>query len=230
MESTLTVKEKFPQDSRPRERLFRLGAEALSDHELLAIILKTGTRQMNVVDLSLRLLSQFDNLYNLNQASIEELMTIPGIGKVKAIELRATFELGNRVNDSVQTKFGTITSSEGAGNYFLKKMKGLEQEHVMALYLNTKNEIIKQETIFIGSLNQAVAHPREIFKGAVRVSAARIVIAHNHPSGNPEPSQADFNFTQRMVDCGELMGIDLLDHFVVGETSYISLREYGWIN
>ena len=227
--SQLTVKEKFPEDSRPRERLYRYGESHLSDHELLAIILRTGTRELNVIDLSLKLLAKFENLYNLKQASIEELMAIPGIGKVKAIELCATFELGSRVQRAKQGKYGVITSSEDAGDYLLDEMKGLEQEHVIALYLNTKNEVIKQETLFIGSLNSAISHPREIFKGAVRVAAARIVLAHNHPSGNPEPSQADYNFTKRLVECGELMGIDILDHFVIGETSFISLKEYGWI-
>ena len=110
-----------------------------------------------------------------------------------------------------------------------QEMRDLQQEHVIALYLNTKNEIIKKKTIFIGSLNSSVAHPREIFREAVRFSAARIIIGHNHPSGNPEPSEADLLFTRRMVESGQMIGIDLLDHFVVGSRSYVSLKEYGVI-
>ena len=133
---------------------------------------------------------------------------------------------GTRLANASQLKSGTITSTQAAGALLKKEMRDLQQEHVVALYLNTKNEIIKKKTIFIGSLNSSVAHPREIFREAVRYSAARIIIAHNHPSGNPEPSEADLVFTRRMVECGEMMGIDLLDHFIIGSEKYLSLKEY----
>src|SRR5690625_2138508 len=154
-------------------------------------------------------------------------MKISGIGRIKGIEILAAIEFGRRISNASQVKEGTVMSSSWVGNYIVKDMSNLTQENVVALYLNTKNEIIKKETIFIGSLNSAVAHPREIFKGAVRYSAARIIIAHNHPSGNTEPSEADLSFTRRMVDAGELMGIEVLDHFIIGEKDYLSLREHG---
>lgn len=229
MEKIPTVKEKYPEETRPRERLLAHGPEALADYELLAILLKTGSRGQNVVDLSLSLLNQFGSLYELKQASITELTSFPGIGPIKASELLAACELGYRIAHSAQTKKGKITSTQSAGQYFIRLFHGLQQEQVMAAYLNTKNEVIKIEMVFKGSLNTSVAHPREIFKGAVKYSAARILLAHNHPSGNTEPSQADQLFTKRIVECGEMMGIEVLDHFIVGENDYISLREYGWI-
>ncbi|HLR92277.1 MAG TPA: DNA repair protein RadC [Atopostipes sp.] len=217
----------IPEESRPRERMEHFGPKALADHELLAILLRTGTRDRNVVTLALEVLREVEDLYMFRHTSLQELMKIPGIGRIKAIEILAAIEFGRRINNATQVKEGTVLSSSWVGNYLSKDLSNLTQENVVALYLNTKNEIIKKETIFVGSLNSAVAHPREIFKGAVRYSAARIIIAHNHPSGNTEPSEADFSFTRRMVDAGELMGIEVLDHFIIGENDYLSLREHG---
>lgn len=228
MRETTLVRE-VPLSSRPRERLEQYGEKALATHELLAILLRTGPRDSNVIQLSLRVMNHFEDLYSLKMASIEELMAIKGIGRTKAIEIKACIELGTRLAHASQLKSGTITSTQAAGGLLKKEMRDLQQEHVVALYLNTKNEIIKKKTIFIGSLNSSVAHPREIFREAVRYAAARIILAHNHPSGNPEPSEADLVFTRRMVECGEMMGIDLLDHFIIGSNKYISLKEYGVI-
>lgn len=218
-----------PEQSRPRERLVEYGAKALANHELLAILLRTGTKNLNVLQLSMNILSEFDDLFMLRHVTIEELVTIPGIGKAKAIEVIAAIEFGNRVARASQIKEGTVTSSSYVGALLQEELGGLQQEHVMALYLNTKNEIIKKETVFKGSLNSSVAHPREIFRGAVKYAAARIIIAHNHPSGNPEPSEADISFTKRMIQAGEMIGIELLDHIIIGEEAYISLKEYGII-
>ena len=212
---------------RPRERMEEYGPKALADHELLAIILRTGTRDKNVVALALEVLRKTEGLYNFRHISMQELMEIPGIGRIKAIEILAATELGGRIARTSQVKEGTVMSSSWVGNFLIKEMSDLTQENVVALYLNTKNEIIKKETIFVGSLNSSVAHPREIFKGAVRYSAARIILAHNHPSGNTEPSEADFAFTRRVVDAGELMGIEVIDHIIVGESEYLSLREHN---
>ncbi|WP_034550686.1 RadC family protein [Carnobacterium funditum] len=223
---TSLVKE-VPVFSRPRERLENYGEKALANHELLAILLRTGTKDSNVMVLAMKVLNTFENLYFLKTASIEELMGITGIGKIKATEIRAAIELGIRISQASQLKIGQITSSRNAGEMLLNEMRDLQQEHVIVMYLNTKNEIIKKETVFIGGLNSSVAHPREIFRGAVRFSAARIIIGHNHPSGNPEPSEADIMFTKRMASCGEMMGIELLDHIIVGQTYYISLKELG---
>ena len=219
--------ELIPEYSRPRERLRKHGPKTLADHELLAIILRTGTREKNVVDLALEVLRQVEDIYRLRHVSLEELMKIPGIGQVKGVEVLAAIEFGQRVAQANQVKEGPIVSSGWLGDYLVRELSNLTQENVMAVYLNTKNEIIKKEIIFKGSLNSSVAHPREIFNGAVRYSAARIVIAHNHPSGNIDPSEADLLFTQRMVEAGELMGIEMLDHFIIGENNYISLKEEG---
>lgn len=217
----------IPNNSRPRERMEKLGPKALADHELLAIILRTGTKDKNVVNLAMDVLREVEDLHMLRQTSVQELMKIPGIGRIKAIEIMAATELGHRIAVAPQLKEGTVASSSWVGNYLTKELSNLTQENVVALYLNTKNEIVKKETIFIGSLNSSVAHPREIFKGAIRYSAARIIVAHNHPSGNTEPSEADYSFTRRMVDAGEMMGIEVLDHFIIGENKYLSLREEG---
>lgn len=217
----------IPNNSRPRERMEKLGPKALADHELLAIILRTGTKDKNVVNLAMEVLREVEDLHMLRQTSVQELMKIPGIGRIKAIEIMAATELGHRIAVAPQLKEGTVASSSWVGNYLTKELSNLTQENVVALYLNTKNEIVKKETIFIGSLNSSVAHPREIFKGAIRYSAARIIVAHNHPSGNTEPSEADYSFTRRMVDAGEMMGIEVLDHFIIGENKYLSLREEG---
>lgn len=216
-----------PTRSRPRERMEEFGPAALANHELLAILLRTGTKDYNVLQLSMQVFSHFDDLYMLKNASLEELLAIPGIGKVKAVELLATIELGKRIAKTPLLKEGTVTSSQYVGNLLINEMNGLQQELVVALFLNTKNEIIKRETIFKGSLNSSVAHPREIFKAALKYSSARIIIAHNHPSGNPEPSEADLAFTKRMTEAGKLIGIELLDHFIIGEDCYISLKEMG---
>jgi len=214
-------------DGRPRERMEEYGPKALADHELLAIILRTGTKDKNVVNLALEVLKKVEGLYEFRHVTLQELMKIPGIGRVKAIEILAAVEFGKRISHSSQVKEGTVMSSSWVGNYLMEDMAGLTQEKVSALYLNTKNEIIKNETIFVGSLNTSVAHPREIFKLAVRYSAARIILAHNHPSGNTEPSEADFAFTRRVVDAGEMMGIEVIDHIIVGDDEYLSLQEHG---
>lgn len=221
--------ELIPSNSRPRERMLKFGPKALADHELLAIILRTGTREKNVVALALEVFQRVEDVYMLRHITLNQLMDIPGIGEVKATEILAAIEFGRRVSQSTQVKEGVVSSSTWVGNYLSKELSNLTQENVVALYLNTKNEIIKKETIFIGSLNSSVAHPREIFNGAVRYSAARIILAHNHPSGNTDPSEADLMFTKRMVEAGDIMGIEVLDHFIIGEDTYFSLREHGYM-
>lgn len=217
----------LPSQSRPRERMEEYGAAALANHELLAILLRTGTKDCNVLQLSMQVFSYFDDLYSLKHASLEELLAIPGIGRAKAVELLASIELGQRIARTPLLKEGAVTSSQFVGDLLVEEMKDLQQELVVCLFLNTKNEIIRKETIFKGTLNSSVAHPREIFKAAVKYSAARIILAHNHPSGDPEPSDADLDFTRRLFEAGHIMGIELLDHFIIGEDSYVSLKENG---
>jgi len=214
-----------PKDAQPRERLLNYGEKALATHELLAIILRTGTKEENVLQLAFRFIQSFESLYELKQASIDELQKIKGIGPIKSLELKAAIELGARINASDLPKFGHITSTRSAGQRLLQEMSDLQQEHLIVLFLNTKNEVIKQKTIFMGTVNSSVAHPREIFKEAVKYPTARLIIAHNHPSGDTEPSSADLFFTKRMIACGELMGIEILDHLIIGQNEYLSLRE-----
>lgn len=213
--------------NRPRERLLAYGEKSLSDQELVAIILRTGSREKNVLHLAGYLLSYFETLYDFKQATIEELCAIKGIGTVKAVELKAMIELGNRISIAKQAKHGKVISSQSIGEMMISEMGDIQQERLVAVYLNTKHEIIRKETIFIGSLNQSIAHPREIFRGAVRVSAAKLILTHNHPSGDTSPSSNDISFTERMQECGEMMGIELLDHIIVGHSSYYSLKEGG---
>lgn len=222
------VKE-VPKTVQPRERLLAYGEKALSDQELLAILLRTGSKDEHVLQLAMRFLQSFDNLNRLKQASIEDFQKIKGIGQIKAIELKAAIELGSRVTMSIMPKYGHITSTKAVGEWLLREMSDLQQEEIVVLFLNTKNEIIKKKTIFMGTVNSAVAHPREIFKEAVKYPTARLIIAHNHPSGDTEPSKADLHFTRRMIACGELMGIEVLDHVIVGQNEYLSLRESSHI-
>lgn len=226
MKEKLLLRE-VPEDSLPRERLLNYGSQALSDQELLAIVLRTGYAKQNVMELAAALLQHFSSLFEIKQASLQELMTVKGIGKIKALELQAILELGLRIQKAQQPKIGKVTSSYDLAQQLISQQKDWHQERLVALYLNTKNEIIAQKTIFVGSLNQSIAHPREIFRYAVRCSAARVLISHNHPSGNPTPSSNDCEFTKRLIHCGEVMGIEILDHIITGEKSYISLREEG---
>lgn len=223
--SRISFIEEVPKMSQPRERLVAYGEKALSDHELIAIILRTGMKDENVLQLALKLLNQFENLNELKHASLEEFQKIKGIGPTKSIELKAAIELGYRVATSAVPKHGHIVSTSTAGHWLIKEMGDLHQEHLIVLFLNTKNEIIRKKTIFIGTVNSSVAHPREIFKEAVKYPTARLIIAHNHPSGDTEPSHADIIFTKRMIACGEMMGIEVLDHLIIGEKDYLSLRE-----
>lgn len=213
--------------NQPRERLVKIGAKGLSDHELLAIILRTGTRERPVMDLAQAVLNQFETLYELKMASIEELQKIKGIGKIKATEILAVLELGQRLTQAKQPKFGHVTGSKDLGEMMIDELKDLQQEHLIGIFLNNRNEIIRKETLFIGSLNQSIAHPREIFRAAVKYSAARIVLVHNHPSGDVKPSTQDIMFTDRVMESGRLLGIDVIDHLIIGHETYFSIRESG---
>ncbi len=225
-----TTIHELPEEIRPRERLMTHGASALTSYELLAIILRTGNRNLNAIQLAMKIIQHFGTKFDLRTASYHDLIQLPGVGPAKAVEIQATIEFGRRLYQSNQEKLGVIMSTKDAGNYCIERLKDLQQEHVLAIYLNTKNQIIKDKIIFIGSLNASVAHPREIFKEGVRCSAARIIVCHNHPSGNPSPSQADIDFTRRLEESGELIGLEILDHIIVGDDSFLSLQEHGVFN
>lgn len=219
----------FPQDERPRERLIQSGAASLSNQELLAILLRTGTKAESVLQLSNRLLTSFDGLNLLKDASLEEITKTKGIGLAKAVQIMAAVELGRRIGNLAFDDRYSIRSPEDGANYVMNDMRFLAQEHFVCLYLNTKNQVLHKQTIFIGSLNASIVHPREVFKEAFRRSAASIICVHNHPSGDPTPSREDIEVTKRLVECGRIIGIDILDHLIIGEKKFISLKEKGYL-
>lgn len=226
--SSLMIRD-FPQDERPRERLLQDGPESLSNHELLAILLRTGTKDESVLQLSNRLLNHFDGLRLLKDASVEEITSIKGIGQAKAVQIMAAVELGRRIGRLQYSDRYIIRSPEDGAKYLMEEMRFLAQEHFVCLYLNTKNHVIHKQTIFIGSLNASIVHPREVFKEAFRRSAASLICVHNHPSGDPSPSREDIEVTKRLSECGKIIGIELLDHIIIGERKFVSLKEKGYL-
>lgn len=219
----------FPQDERPRERFIQNGPESLSNHELLALMLRTGTKEESVLQLSNRLLTHFEGLRLLKDATLDEMTSIKGIGMAKAIQVLAAVEIGRRISSLSYDDRFVIRSPEDGAKYVMNDMRFLSQEHFVCLYLNTKNQVLHKQTIFIGSLNASIVHPREVFKEAFRRSAASIICIHNHPSGDPAPSREDIEVTKRLAECGKIIGIDVLDHLIIGENKYVSLKEKGYL-
>ncbi|MDR1521955.1 MAG: DNA repair protein RadC [Streptococcaceae bacterium] len=217
----------FTNPITPRERLEKCGEQKLSNQELLAIILRTGSHNESVHVLSQKILEQYKSLYVFKMASLEELQQIKGIGRNKAILIKAMIELGRRIHFSTCEYGEKVTSSGGLAQRLIEQMKDFEQEHFLVIFLNTKNLIIKEITLFIGSLNKSVAHPREIFKEALKVSAASVILAHNHPSGEANPSLADIKLTKRIEKASFAIGIRLLDHLIIGKKYYFSMREHS---
>lgn len=214
----------YPKEERPRERFLQDGPQSLSNQELLALLLRTGSREESVLQLSGRLINSFKGLRLLKEASVEELTVIKGIGEAKAIQILASVELGRRINNLNDQDRYVIRSPEDGANYCMEEMRFLSQEHFVCLYLNTKNQVLQKTTIFIGSLNASIVHPREVFKEAFKRSAASIICLHNHPSGDPSPSREDIEVTKRLVECGKIIGIEVLDHIIIGEHKYVSLK------
>ncbi|MCY8937707.1 RadC family protein [Peribacillus frigoritolerans] len=219
----------YPKEERPRERFLQDGPQSLSNQELLALLLRTGSREESVLQLSGRLINSFKGLRLLKEASVEELTVIKGIGEAKAIQILASVELGRRINNLNDQDRYVIRSPEDGANYCMEEMRFLSQEHFVCLYLNTKNQVLQKTTIFIGSLNASIVHPREVFKEAFKRSAASIICLHNHPSGDPSPSREDIEVTKRLVECGKIIGIEVLDHIIIGEHKYVSLKEKGYL-
>lgn len=212
---------------RPRERLRTLGEKYLSDQELLAILLRTGTARSSVLDLSGQILSHFETLENFRRSSIEELMQIPGIGESKAVEIRAMMELGKRIQSTERKRYCQVKGAQQFARTLMDEMSDFDQEHLVAVYLDGRNQIIKKRTIFVGTVNSASANPREILHFAVKTLAAGILITHNHPSGDPRPSDADVVFTERMENACDYIGVNLVDHIIVGQQRYFSFQESG---
>ena len=229
METSGVMIKNVPKEDRPRERLLKYGSHYLSNQELMAILLGNGTRNESVMVLANRLIIHFEGLNLLKDATIEELTAIKGIGEAKGVLVLAAIELGKRMNKHRHEERYIIRSPEDGADYVMEEMCGLNQEHFVVLFLNTKNQIFHRQTIFIGSLNASIVHPREIFREAVKRSCASIICAHNHPSGDPTPSQEDINVTRRLVESGKMIGIEVLDHLVIGDRKFVSLKEKGYL-
>ncbi len=219
----IRIQDLQPQD-RPRERLLKNGPSALSDSELLAIILRTGTRGENVLNMCSRILSTY-NIQQLSRASPTKLQKIHGVGAAKAAEMTAMFELARRLETFTEEDRPRISSPEAAYRLLYPKLREQKKESFIALHLDTKNRLLREETVSVGSLNANIVHPREVFKTAIQESAAAIIVAHNHPSGDPAPSQSDIDITHKLVETGRVVGIELYDHIIVGDGRFLSLKE-----
>lgn len=218
-----TIKE-LPPDERPRERLIKYGAANLSEAELLAIIIRVGTAKENVVELSRRILREH-SLRDICQLSIGELKRFEGINDVKACQILACAELASRIYSSRACEKSQIGTSREVYSMIYPELRFTKKENFFCLYLDTRNSLIKKELVSVGNLNTSVIHPREIFRSAIRESANSVIMVHNHPSGNPEPSGDDIEITKLMVSAGKLMGIPVLDHVVIGENGYVSMAD-----
>jgi len=215
----------LPLSDRPRERLFKLGSEALSAQEILELILGRGTKGESVMVTAQKLLSQFGNLKNLASASIEELRQIKGIGPAKAAQIRAAFELSKRLEDLPGEAANiTVKSPEDVIKTARTLLKGKKKEHFLILCLDTRNHLIKTNVVSIGSLDCSIVHPREVFKEAISSSASSVIFIHNHPSGDPTPSDDDIKMTKRLIEAGEIIGIDVLDHIVICDREHLSMK------
>ena len=216
----------FQEDSLlPRERLAQEGVEALSNQELLAILLRTGTRQASVFEIAKKVLNNLSSLTDLKKMTLQELQSLSGIGRVKAIELQAMIELGHRIHKHETLEMESILSSQKLAKKMQQELGHKKQEHLVALYLNTQNQIIHQQTIFIGSATRSIAEPREILHYAIKHMATSLILVHNHPSGAVAPSRNDDHVTKLVKEACDLMGIVLLDHLIVSYSSYFSYRE-----
>lgn len=215
-----TIRE-IPKLERPRERLLQYGAEALADYELIAIVLRTGTKDETVLEVARNLTMHFQSLNDLNDTTYLELQKINGIGMAKAIELLAIVELGKRIARPNRLNQVIATSNE-AYFYLRKKMENLRQENLICIYLNSRYEVIADKTISMGTLDRTVFHPRDILNWALRYNAYAMIIAHNHPSGDPKPSENDYKMTKMLIESSKTMGVLFVDHLIIGKGRYFS--------
>lgn len=219
----------LPEKERPRERLINKGKESLSEIELLAIILKTGTKDTSATQLASYLLKEIKDLKNLKNITLNELLKIKGIGKAKACQILSLVELSKRINSKRETIINTkITSAEVVFEYY-KNIVNSNQEGFYCVYLDPAKTVISEKLLFIGTVNQSMVHPRDIFKEAYKVNATAFICVHNHPNGDVTPSKEDLKLTKRLIEISFLMGIKLVDHVIIGENKYYSFLESGQI-
>jgi DNA repair protein RadC len=224
--NTLRINQ-WPEDERPRERLIRHGVASLSDAQLLAILLRTGSGDQGVMDLAISLVNKFGTLSNIDNATQAELSGMKGIGTAKIAQIKAAFELGRRLMAESREDMPLFTTSAAVYTCFAPTFKNLKKELFLCLLLDAKNRLIKYSRVSEGTLTNSLMHPREAFKEAVRESAAAVIFVHNHPSGDPTPSREDAAVTERLKKAGEILGITTLDHIIIGDGSYVSLKEKG---
>jgi DNA repair protein RadC len=229
MDSTSLTMREVPNEERPRERMLQYGSNALSNAELLAILLRTGTYAESAVTLAQRILKECGDLRSLVDMSKDQLTQIKGIGNAKALQIQASIELGKRLARSTHNEAVTIRSPESVANLMREELRYLQKEHFVCLFLNTKNHVIGQETLSMGSLNASIVHPREVFRAAIKRSSASIICVHNHPSGDPTPSPEDIDLTHRLAEAGSIIGIEVLDHIIIGDFKFVSLKEQGYM-
>jgi DNA repair protein RadC len=222
-----TIKQ-LPPELRPRERLLEAGPSALSDGELLGLLFGIGSREKTAVELAGEVISEADGLHGLYDVSVHELTQINGIGEAKACKILAAVELGRRIGRVRNPGRPMISSPADVERLLRGRMANLDRENFVVVLLNTKNEVIETSTVSIGTLGASLVHPREVFKPAVRASAASVILAHNHPSGKVEPSQEDREVTRRLGEAADILGIEVLDHVIVGD-GYFSMKEHGML-
>ena len=223
MRKSFTVHD-LPPAERPRERLLQLGPEALSVQELLALILGRGVRGESVMVTAQQLLSRFGDLQSIANSSLEELCQVKGIGLAKASQITAAFELGRRLESYPEKGKAIVRSPENVLNEVRSRLKGRKKEHFLTLFLDTRNQVLGVAPVSVGSLDSSLAHPREVFKEAISANAASVIFVHNHPSGDPQPSEDDIKLTRRLVEAGNIVGIEVLDHVIVADKVCASLK------
>jgi DNA repair protein RadC len=219
----------WPETERPRERLLAHGPQALTNAQLLAILLRVGRHGSSAVQVGMDILDQLGDVAGLAQCGIEELCAVPGVGEAKAAQLKAALELGKRALAGPLTKGAKITSSRDLFTHYHPTLRELRHEVFKVILLDAKHAILRDATVSEGSLTLSIVHPREVFTLAVKESAAAVIFLHNHPSGDPTPSQEDHVLTARLVSAGEVLGIRVLDHLVVGDGRYVSFADQGWL-
>lgn len=231
-DETVVLVKNLPKEERPREKLLLLGADALTDAELLAILLRTGSRQESVLKLAQRLLIMYkeQGLDALARLEPRQFARIKGIGLVKAVTITAALELGRRLAERPHKEKITIKSPKDAADYVMVRLRDEMREHFLAMLLDTRHHVLALPVISVGNLNASVVHPREVFKQAILASAASVILLHNHPSGDPEPSREDIKVTANMMQAGQIIGIPVLDHIIIGDNRYISMKETGLID
>ncbi len=220
----------WPEAERPRERLLAQGSHALTDAQLLAILLRIGRQRSSAVQVGMDILHRLGGVSGLARCGIEELCNVPGVGQAKAAQLKAAIELGRRVLASPLSKGTKISSSRDLFDHYHPTLRDLRHEVFKVVLLDAKHAIVRDTTVSEGSLTLSIVHPREVFTMAVKESAAAVIFLHNHPSGDPTPSQEDRVLTARLVTAGEVLGIRVLDHIVVGDGRYVSFADQGWLS